>query len=466
MTSSKVFSLDWIKGHKDRNISLLIGVFVIIKLLSLHYYKIIWWDPSVYIGMGKYIFSLGKLGLWEEARPLVWPLMLGFLWKLGLNQVLFARILDVIFGALVILFTYKIGEKIFDAKTALLACAFIATSPTFFFFDGIMLSEVVSTFFALVAINFLLTKKFYLAGIFFGVSFMTRFLQLYIFIGVLLVFCSYRLKYKDIAIKVILGFGLAVFPYLFLNFILYHNPLLPFTQQIFLTKNTGWPNYHGIDYYFKNLFKENILYLFSLIGAFLSLKSEDKNKRFISAFFLIAFIFFNSIRQKEMRFLIILFPYMFLLLSFAVKSILEVRGGTNWALQILVITSIILSCLNIAYYYKLESGKENTYDILQSKFDKANGNLWVFSPIVAVYSNNKINNLMYYPLFNEGKKNELIDNLNSADHLFIDTCEIACNPNDIGCEAAKAELLEYVVKKLKVSYMSKNNQCTYLILDK
>ena len=27
--------------------------------------------------MGKYIFSLGKVGLWEPARPIIWPLILG-----------------------------------------------------------------------------------------------------------------------------------------------------------------------------------------------------------------------------------------------------------------------------------------------------------------------------------------------------------------------------------------------------
>ena len=39
----------------------------------------IWWDSAVYLGMGKHIYSLGEVGLWESSRPLIWPLILGFL---------------------------------------------------------------------------------------------------------------------------------------------------------------------------------------------------------------------------------------------------------------------------------------------------------------------------------------------------------------------------------------------------
>ena len=73
-------------------------------------------------------------------------------------------------------------------KIALLASLFLALSPTFFFFNGIMLTEIVSTFFALAAIYFSINENYLFSGILFGLSFMTRFLQLFTFISLILVF--------------------------------------------------------------------------------------------------------------------------------------------------------------------------------------------------------------------------------------------------------------------------------------
>ena len=141
-----------LKEHKK--IFVILVFFIIVKLALLGFYRIVWWDSSVYIGMGKYIYSSGNSGLWEDLRPVVWPFMLGFFWKMGINPVFFGRIFEIFLGAGTILITYFIGRMIFNSKVALLASGFLALSPTFFFFIGILLTEIVSTLFALVAIYF------------------------------------------------------------------------------------------------------------------------------------------------------------------------------------------------------------------------------------------------------------------------------------------------------------------------
>src|SRR3989338_3706940 len=102
-------------------IAAIIVLFLCANLIFLNFYDDVWWDSSVYIGMGKYIFSLGKSGLWEESRPLIFPLILGIGWKLGFDAVYFGRLVSVIFAILVIILTYKIGIKL---------------SPTIFFFSA------------------------------------------------------------------------------------------------------------------------------------------------------------------------------------------------------------------------------------------------------------------------------------------------------------------------------------------
>ena len=116
------------------------GIFLILffslalKIIFLLAYKYeVWWDSGVYIGMGKWIFSLGLKGLWEHIRPIVWPIVLGLFWKLGLDPVAIGRILMIFLSSALIYFTYILGKKFFNAKVALIAASLIAFSPIILF---------------------------------------------------------------------------------------------------------------------------------------------------------------------------------------------------------------------------------------------------------------------------------------------------------------------------------------------
>ena len=69
-----------------------IAISLFARLAFFFSYHELWWDSAVYIGMGKFIFSGGQLGLWEHLRPLMWPSFIGFLWKLGFNPVIAGRV--------------------------------------------------------------------------------------------------------------------------------------------------------------------------------------------------------------------------------------------------------------------------------------------------------------------------------------------------------------------------------------
>ena len=115
----------------DAEIIILIFLFICANIAFLAFYNDVWWDSSVYIGMGKYIFSSGKSGLWEESRPLVFPLILGFGSLLNLHVVYFGRVVSIAFAALILLMTYKIGIKLFSRRIGLLAAFFTAFSFSF-----------------------------------------------------------------------------------------------------------------------------------------------------------------------------------------------------------------------------------------------------------------------------------------------------------------------------------------------
>ena len=454
----------------NKYIILIITIFFLFKVLFFNLYKIVWWDSAVYIGIGKYIYSLGNAGLWEPIRPVIWPLLLGFLWKVGFNVIIAGRILEIIIGSLCILFTYLVGGKIFNEKVSVLASILFAISPTFFFFNGVMLAEIVSTLFALIAVYLFLEEKYFLSGIIFGIALLTRYHQLIVFVSIMLFLVFYRKNKKKGMTKICVGFLIPVSIILVFNWILYNNPLYSFLQYVYTIRNSGWMNYQSINYYFIELLKENIFYLMSFIGAFLILRKKDTKKMPILLVFFLFFIFFNLLKQKEMRFLIILLPYMYLLMSYFIFFIVKkfkIRILKKLVF-LLIFISLIFSIYGISIYYRGEMMKINSYETLQDKFNEKhiNGKIWISNPVIPVYSPKKISKLMYYPVFDEEKKNDLIKESGDADFVFLDSCDLACKPSNTKCDKSKNELINYFRQKLNILYSSEIGDCKQYIFKK
>lgn len=158
-----------------------IGVFVIATVsffvLSLYLFHPadLWWDSSVYVAMGKYIFSFGKAGIWEASRPLVWAAILGFYWMIGLDPVLFGTVTNILFNVGCIILTYLIGRKLFDDKIGFVSALLLTFSPTFFRFTTILYTEISSLFFVLLGFYLFLLKKYTWSGFVLGIAIMSRF---------------------------------------------------------------------------------------------------------------------------------------------------------------------------------------------------------------------------------------------------------------------------------------------------
>ena len=137
----------------------LILVFIVLEFNYLFIKSDLIWDASVYIGMGKYIYSSGKSGLWESSRPLIWPLIVGFFWKINLDYIFWAKFITVLLGIGCIVLVYIISKEIFDNRIGFYTALFFAMSPTFFLFGNIPLSDIPSTFFFIVGNIFFCSKK-------------------------------------------------------------------------------------------------------------------------------------------------------------------------------------------------------------------------------------------------------------------------------------------------------------------
>ena len=462
--------LIYLKKHKI--IYTIIILFLLIELYISFSYKDVWWDSSVYIGMGKYIYSNGKLGLWEESRPLVLPIILGLGWLVGFNAVYFGKTISIIFAVLTIFVTYKIGLKLFSKNIGILAAFFVAFSYTFLFFSQNILTEIPATLFTLLAFYFFITDRFFLTGFFSGLALMTRFFQIFALIGLCIVFLTYFSKKPNFLRKfsyIVLGASIFIVPYLLLNYYLYNDVILPFKVQAHLTKTTGWTQYREFGFYFTGLLKENFLIILLAATPFFF----KKNYKFyvLLSIPLIYLLVLSFAKHKEMRFIIVIMPFLYLIMAYCILQIYNKISYKKFTFGLFFIV-IILWLLTVFSSFKEDIAsyelQKNNYGFIyfQDYLIENRGNLWITNPLYALYSNNRINGLIYF----YSSKNLIKfvnENKDKVDIVLFNNCDIPCPPADLDPLCAESRKILYnALSNLKKIYDKEINNCRYQIFGK
>jgi len=482
---------------ENKGILFVISISFLVSFLSLN--RNIWWDSAVYIGIGKFLYSFGQSGFLEPSRPLIWPLFLGAAWKIG-SVVVFGKILGLLFGAGCVYLTYLIGKEIFNKKVALVSALFLAFTPVFLFFNAKMLSDVPSLFFILLSIYFFVNKKYFLTGLFAGTAFLTRFLELILFFAIVILFWIYLRKEKDFLknlSNIFIGFLLMIVPYLLFNYFMYQNVFYSFDLQLFLTKETGWMYHQPFWFYFVNLFMENVLFVFALFGIALIFKCQKYSaihygkrnisehaqetpvsderfltkpdyKKFTILFsFLTFFAFFSFIAHKEVRFILLFLPYLCILSSYGIFGVFN-RIKSKKIIFSFFLLLFFVWFLQTAYQVRDNYDREvGQYDVFQNYLGReAKGNIWISNPAFAVYSDKKIDELVYYPTFNHDKFVFLRDNLENAEHVLLNTCDLYCEPYNEFCKGDKIELISLLKSDFDEVFYNKENGCEDYIFRK
>jgi len=453
----------WIRKHKVFVLILLL--FFIVKIYSIFIVHDIWWDSSVFLGMGKYIYSFSEVGLWESSRPLVWPLVLGFFWKIGLDAVFFGKLLMILFSSGILILTYLTAHEVFNKKVALVSSLFLALSSTFFLFNNILHTEIVSTFFALFGSYLFIKKHYNLSGLLLGIAFMTRFFQLLVFVALSLILFYLFMK-KKIPYRILFYFSLffliPVIPYLILNYILYNNPLHPFILQSFMSQFTGWVFFQPFYFYFVNLVKENILVLFSVLALLFIFRKPEFKKMYIAIVFLFIFIPYNLVAHKEMRLLIPALPFLYILTSYGLFYFIGLfKRNKNIILSLLLLTFLILSVPNLRFD-TYEDNLDPFYDYVKNT--QIDDGLWISNPAFIAFSSEKAE-LIYFPLYNSEKIDQLGSDILDAEHILLNTCDIPCPPSDSSCEQKSEGFISLLKSKFNLVY-SELDQCEYYIFQK
>jgi hypothetical protein len=92
------------------------------------------------------------------------------------------------------------------------------------------------------------------------------------------------------------------------------------------------------------------------------------------------------------------------------------------------------------------------------------GGLWISNPAFIAYSDNKADELIYYPLYNSEKIDFLVDNVDNAEHVLLNTCDLLpCPSPDIACNRKHNAFIDLLKEKFVLVSNTKHAQCEYYI---
>ena len=475
---------------------IIVGVFFFLASRALFLRPDPWWDAAVYEGMGMFIFSGGETGLWEPARPPLLPLILGSIWKLGLDPQWWGIFIGIFAGVGSLIVTFALGNLIGKKGTGTLAALFLAFTPTFFLFSQVNQTESVSLFLSVASLWLFVKRKYGASGFLSGLSILTRFFQGIFAFGIFLLVCFkvFRVQPREESKKNIVQFIIALLipllVYFFFNYAFYSDAFYPLSLQYWMVFNTGWIFHQPAPYYIVGIFKENPLFLFAVFpliryGKMLlaqigsekvrrqnrqkrnySLNEKDNSLATLLAILLLANVvpyFFAA--HKEMRLVLSSFP---LLAILAAKGITDITskfhnvGQWIWRGVLaawVIFASFFLSC--------------NTYDDRLDPFSLFLGavpkekTVWISNPSFALETGGKVTQLMYYPLYNSRRAtqlSELIDGAERPDFVFLNTCDVLpCPPWDTGCPNKTVTLISKLKKEFQNEWEAASGECEYMV---
>ncbi|MBT4447056.1 phospholipid carrier-dependent glycosyltransferase [archaeon] len=492
-------------------ISILI-IALVFRLVHLNQNFNLWWDSSIYLGVSKYIYTLGSSGIWEPYRPLIHPILLGFFWKIGANVVWVGKFLDLIFSLTTIILSYKIAKRVYSKKAAYYTAFILAIAPLSIMFTGLILTEPLALTLCLAAVYLFINRetilpswknkyKNLMIGTIFAIAALTKFPLAMIFFSTLIarqiiarkqVITKHQIiKQLKESIFLLFGFSIPFIPYLILNYILYSDPLLPFTSGSWIVGTFLWQYDTNFWFYFTDFFPVYQLFAiipFAIILFIINKDYKNESKTLIVTSSTLLFLYFWLIvPRKEIRYLIMLYPFWIILISDIIAKVetrisqllfqndkldpSEKKSNTQKSIfqkfqpflaVVIIITAIIgaqvFPAANISYtttVYDSEIELLGDY-IIENKITEP---ILSSSPYIIEHVDNLI-----YPTADISLANAVYERkAGDYSYILVRDCDYVCHSSDTECKEEKEKFLNRIDNEnnllQQVEYNFKRNIC-------
>ena len=443
---------------------ILIAAFIA-RIYFIIYPGIAWWDASIYIGMGKYFFSGGAVGVEELFRPILWPLILGFVWKLGLNPYYFGMVLDLALNLGAIFLTYVIAEKIINRKAAIFAAILLAISPTFIFYSSKVLTENLTVFIMLLAVYFFIDKKYSLAGFLAGITVLLRYPQgllLFAFLGFIWLFTKDKTKQKLIdSAKTIICFSIPLATIAIYNIFAFGDILYQVREASERIRTSGMMLPEAWSFYLIAITLECFFAFLFLYSIYISWKEKNRKMLLIQIIFIIFFIYYSTVMRKEIRYLMVVLPMLYLSIGQVFDNIYYKRMFNRHIVKYVIFALIIIFAITSFYNIKSEHARFNrpaVPEVMENFFDSQllqGSTIISSSPNPVVYADARVIPMepsVYYSYLNQ-----------SADYYMFYSCDFFCADEE--CATDRATFINIIDRTKPLLYNNTVGFCSYLLYE-
>ncbi len=336
----------------------ILAVFLTAKIILLTTYNSLFFDEYEYIGIAKFIYSLGQTGFYSEMRPILFPLLLGVGWKLNIPIVLFGRMIALTFAIGALSMTYMLSKKFFNKNTAIWSVLLLASFPLFFAFSHRLLTGIPAVFLLLTSIYFFKEEKYGLCGLFAGLAFMIRFPSGLMLIP-LLIFMIFKVAKIRKIIKFIIFYSIPASLFFIFNIFFYRDVTANFFDSMirpFIIANADITRYNiaiysqPFYYYFVQFFLNN--WIFILLIAFVFFYFKNKlHEDFSFDLFVTAAIFltvyFSWLSHKEFRYGLLFLPFITIMVAHSLDELMFfIKRKSKWISNLLVFAVVVFILVN------------------------------------------------------------------------------------------------------------------------
>lgn len=456
-----------------KNIYFILILFCIIEI-PFFYNNLVLWDESVYLGMSKYIYSNGELGLWENLRPVILPLIIGVFWKIKINYIISSQIIALLFSLITIILTYYLARTLFDNKIALITAILLIINPLYINHSTEIMTDIFATLFGLLSLIFFINKKYFFSGMFCSISFLAKYPAGIILFSLIIILLYKKDSFNNFK-KIIIGFLIPFTLFLIANQYFYGNALLPLKNASTYQYNQSFSKMgiYNIGFYFIELIKQGYIYLLFLIGFIFVLKNKDKKLIILIVPLVLYLIYFSYITMKHSRYIILFISFIAILTSKGIFEIYNQVKNNKILKNYYYITIILLLLPTILQDYNLiniQINKEKPKVIEVHDFLGRYNNILTTDPVTVAYKDIKIIPY-YYSIFSAEeiyKKNKA-----KVDAILFTKDPFPCEQGMIGykqeqinnCIIIREKLFNIILNENKLVFNKTIDEQTYYIFE-
>jgi len=357
-----------------------IGLLVIAKLpcLNIPYF---WDELGVYAPGALHMKDAGSIGimpadldpLYSRGHPLLFYFFAAGFYNLFGDSIAVGHAFAISVAAATLLFFYLFARKVFNARIALLAVVLLAVQPVFFSMAGIVLPEMMFTFFVIAGIWGIIEQKWWLYILGGSLAVLVKEPGLIVPGTCLLILFIESLRNKDFFTisrwKLFLPGAIPVVIYCsFLIIQKQQNGWYFFPYHMELMKFTADSIYYNTKHFLTELLLDQGRWLILAPTVFFlfSRRSWQKNEPFkriifVIAIFLLITILFFGFNYYLARYMLFAYPFFVVTGAYAVYNLLQKYRTRKYVIFLSVIYGMALVVVPLC---SMDTGRFNdTYDM-------------------------------------------------------------------------------------------------------